>query len=105
MIPQEEQSLLFDTITAAVELGSAGEVLEGYRRLDLGLAWAEIGAASGKEGGKELAGRYRSALVRYSQEFGVAWDEESEDPVLSAASPGAGCALLNEWRDDGGEPE
>jgi hypothetical protein len=40
MIPDDEQTRLFDTAVEAVEHGRAGRELTGYRRLDLGLAWA-----------------------------------------------------------------
>jgi hypothetical protein len=87
MIPDEEQSRLFDTVIEAVERGAAGEALDGYRRLDLGLAWAETWRSSGASWGEELADRYRRALVRFAEEFGLAWREAKDAAIhLPAAS-------------------
>lgn len=71
MIPEHEAATLAMSVTEALDLAEAGQVLDGYRCLLGGLARAEEAAAEEEPWGPELVTRYRIALTNYGERFGI----------------------------------
>jgi hypothetical protein len=73
MNSKDERAILRSFLAEAIELALLGRIEDGYRRLDLGLAWAEARSEGYEECAAELLNHYRRALVQYSARFGVAF--------------------------------
>jgi hypothetical protein len=95
MIPARELCLLRRAIHTAWALGEEGQLAEGYTVLDAGILWAEtppMNASLTEHEAPEpwseaLAILYRSALMRYADEFGTSIPALA--PVLPECVPGA----------------
>jgi hypothetical protein len=70
-LPKYELDLLVDAVTEAIDLAESGEVLNGYRCLLGGLERATESEEAGDAHGPELVRRYRLALERYGERWGV----------------------------------
>jgi hypothetical protein len=73
MIPRYERELLGQALDEALALAKTGRKLDGYRRLDLGIAWAETAGMVDEPWAEELLRRYRVALVKYAEICGICW--------------------------------
>jgi len=70
-LPEAELNAFLLTVTEAADLGSAGEALNGYRCLLGGIERAEELPEDGEPWAAELVTRYRLALDRYGERWGL----------------------------------
>ena len=70
-LPESELNAFLLTVTEAADLGSDGEALNGYRCLLGGMERAEELQEDGEPWAAELIARYRLALLRCGEEWGL----------------------------------
>ena len=68
---ESELNAFLITATEAADLGSAGQVLDGYRCLPAGQERAREAQEFGEPWAAELVARYTLALRRYGEEWGL----------------------------------
>lgn len=71
VLPPHELTSFLLTVEEALDLGGAGETLDGFRCLLGGLEQAREAREMGEPWAGELIGRYELALRRYAEVWGL----------------------------------